>query len=83
MPVRMLSKKASRSSPPAAAGFGCSDFLIPSGREAPPAGGGGGGMGAPPAGGGGGGGGNNNGGGNREHMDDRDRGFSRRDDDRM
>ncbi|XP_020808537.1 heterogeneous nuclear ribonucleoprotein M isoform X2 [Drosophila serrata] len=42
------------------------------------AGGGGGGNG-----GGGGGGGSGNGGGGRDHMDDRDRGFSRRDDDRF
>ncbi|KAH8385865.1 hypothetical protein KR200_000856 [Drosophila serrata] len=42
------------------------------------AGGGGGGNG-----GGGGGGGGGNGGGGRDHMDDRDRGFSRRDDDRL
>lgn len=58
-PLRMLSKKASRSSTAPAATFGCSDFLIAKGSVPPLIGGGGGGIGAPvaKAGGGGGGGG--------------------------
>lgn len=50
----MLARNASRLSPAAAVGFGCSDFLVAIDKVAPPAGGGGGGIGTPAGGGGGG-----------------------------